>query len=139
MAARRPRRGLRPYENLTLDFVRCRLSHAGWENISGLFDPSRKRVIRTGQRVTWRCIGCGTERREVWTANGQLEERTYAYPEGYQIPGSGKDRMWQRKDYLRVEMMLRGEIKPTLPMEEIIIPSRPVRATKKEPTGKKSL
>lgn len=65
-------------------FVQCRLlGHAWDEVVSDLVRHGRRTL--PGQRMSFRCVRCGTVRDEVWSRDGDLVSRRYIYAEDYQF------------------------------------------------------
>ena len=64
-------------------FVQCRLLGHAWDEIpSNISDKGGKKWI-PGQRMSFRCVRCGTIRNEVWSKVGELVTRSYDYTEHY--------------------------------------------------------
>ena len=62
-------------------FIRCGTLGHSWHD----YDSTGWRT-EMGTPLTLRCERCGTERRDVIGAYGQLVYRTYAYPKFYRWP-----------------------------------------------------
>ena len=66
-----------------IDFLRCRSFGHSWEEF--LATDMNKPLF--GVRVSTVCTSCGTKRHDLLNTHGEVEQREYRYPDGYQHNG----------------------------------------------------
>lgn len=86
-------------EDLSTEFLRCRAYGHSWDQI-----PSSLAAVPLDRRMFFwydvlRCVVCGTERYDGVDINGQVQNRSYNYPHGYQTSFT-LTRSWARKELL---------------------------------------
>lgn len=67
-------------EDLPTPFLKCRVFGHSWDE----YIPAGARKPSFGWRLSSICVSCGTERRDIIGAAGQVVSREYIYPDGYQ-------------------------------------------------------
>ena len=73
------------------DFLRCQTLGHAWDD----YDDSDW-TPTWGVGLALRCLRCGTSRRDIINANGDLGSRSYVYPDGYKY---GKGERPSRGDF----------------------------------------
>ena len=74
-----------------------RIQHGQFDDCKGplrhdwdLVEVGKRNRNVMGTPVAFRCMRCGTEKLETYDVHGELMNRTYKYPEGYQDEGRAK-------------------------------------------------
>jgi hypothetical protein len=65
--------------DLPTHFLKCRAFNHSWDE----FIPTNMRKPSFGFRFSLLCITCGSERHDLLDTLGNLQDRTYHYPDGY--------------------------------------------------------
>lgn len=94
-----------PFAEMETKFLQCRAVNHPWEE----WTPLNARRPRYGWTESYRCTRCGAERHDTINVMGEVVQRQYRYPDGYQLLGRpGKaGRMPANKAAVRVELHTR--------------------------------
>ena len=68
------------------DQLRCRTYGHAWDE----YFPDDLGPPMFGWRLSLRCVRCATERHDIIDHIGQVGQRRYIYPDGYQLAGEEK-------------------------------------------------
>jgi hypothetical protein len=77
---------------LDVSMLRCRTYGHAWDE----FYPDNLGIPMYGWRLSLRCTRCSTERHDVINVRGEVGQRRYLYPDGYQ---RGRDEQLTREQF----------------------------------------